>query len=88
MLLFAKAFSNELGFLRGFFSDMSSSSSTYSLTCFVRAGDPPLRSAAGMLVGFMIGMTGGDIMVESVKQLSDSAHELHDEVETIMIERT
>lgn len=33
----------------------------------------------------MIGMTGGDIMVESVKQLSDSAHEeLHDEVETII----
>jgi divalent metal cation (Fe/Co/Zn/Cd) transporter len=33
----------------------------------------------------MIGMTGGDIMVISVKQLSDSAHEeIHEEVETII----
>jgi hypothetical protein len=38
-----------------------------------------------MLVAGMIGITGGDILVESVKQLSDSAHEeLQQEVELIL----
>jgi hypothetical protein len=46
---------------------------------------PGADAPAGMLVAGMIGITGGDIMVESVKQLSDSAHkELHEEVETII----
>jgi hypothetical protein len=42
-------------------------------------------AAAGMLVAGMIGMTGGDILVESIKQLSDSAHDgLQQEVESIL----
>jgi hypothetical protein len=42
-------------------------------------------AAAGMLVAGMIGITGGDILMESVKQLSDSAHEeLQQEVELIL----
>ncbi|KAG7360355.1 cation efflux family-domain containing protein [Nitzschia inconspicua] len=49
------------------------------------AGFPAADAAAGMLVAGMIGMTGGDILVESVKQLSDSAHEeLHQEVVSIL----
>jgi Dimerisation domain of Zinc Transporter len=42
-------------------------------------------AAAGMLVAGMIGMTGGDILVESIKQLSDSSHDgLQQEVESIL----
>lgn len=48
-------------------------------------GYPAADAAAGMLVAGMICMTGGDILVESVKQLSDSTDEtLHVEISNIL----
>lgn len=42
-------------------------------------------AAAGLLVAGMIGMTGCDIMVESIQQLSDSAHfGLQDDLQTLI----
>lgn len=52
-------------------------------------GYPAADAAAGMLVAGMICMTGGDILVESVKQLSDSADEkLQDEISDILSDAT
>ncbi|KAL3910987.1 MAG: hypothetical protein SGILL_007466 [Bacillariaceae sp.] len=55
------------------------------LFVYFKAGFHAADAAAGMLVAGMIAMTGGDIMVESIKQLSDSAHEeLQEEVGDIL----
>ncbi|KAL3930420.1 MAG: hypothetical protein SGARI_004491 [Bacillariaceae sp.] len=66
-------------------SDAYSSILALLSIAWAMAGFPAADAAAGMLVAGMIAMTGGDIMVESIKQLSDSAHEeLQQEVSDIL----
>ena len=56
-------------------SDAYSSILALGSIAFAMSGFPAADAAAGILVAVMIGTTGGDILVESVQQLSDSANE-------------
>lgn len=56
-------------------SDAYSSVLALGSIAFAMSGFPAADAAAGILVAVMIGTTGGDILVESVQQLSDSANE-------------
>jgi len=55
-------------------SDAYSSVLALLSIAWAMSGFPAADAAAGLLVAGMIGMTGCDIMVESIQQLSDSAH--------------
>lgn len=66
-------------------SDAYSSVLALGSIAMARAGFPAADAAAGLLVAGMICMTGGDILVESIQQLSDSANtELQQRVATIL----
>lgn len=55
-------------------SDAYSSVLALCSIAWARTGFPAADAAAGLFVAGMIGMTGGDILVESVQQLSDGAN--------------
>jgi hypothetical protein len=66
-------------------SDAYSSVLALLSIAMARAGFPAADAAAGLLVAGMICMTGGDILVESIQQLSDSANEeLQESVRTVV----
>ena len=66
-------------------SDAYSSVLALGSIAFARAGYPAADAAAGLLVAGMIGLTGFDILVQSIQQLSDSAHlGLQDEMRIIV----
>jgi cation diffusion facilitator family transporter len=55
-------------------SDAYSSVLALASIAWARTGVPAADAAAGLLVAGMIGMTGGEILMESVQQLSDGAN--------------
>jgi cation diffusion facilitator family transporter len=57
-------------------SDAYSSVLALGSIAWARTGFPAADAAAGLLVAGMIGMTGGDILMQSVQQLSDGANPL------------
>jgi cation diffusion facilitator family transporter len=55
-------------------SDAYSSVLALASIAWARTGVPAADAAAGLLVAGMIGMTGGEILMESIQQLSDGAN--------------
>ncbi len=66
-------------------SDAYSSVLALLSIAWAMSGFAAADAAAGLLVAGMIGMTGCDIMVESIQQLSDSAHlGLQEEIQSLV----